>query len=174
MKNPKLTPITRINKFFGSEDYNLEIAMGREFIEGDQNITVILYRVDRVNTQADGLYGEGTINGIRYFAPVELKVMPILEKAENQVYNKAQGTMRNLQDGKLTLGLYEAQLNELKVEVSVGDYIGYPVTETDIRYFSVADDGKKNFDNPHTIFGYRAAFRTLICSPVDNTEFKAI
>lgn len=148
--------------------------MGREFIEGDQNITVILYRVDRANTQADGLYGEGTINGIRYFAPVELKVIPIIAEAENQVYNKAQGTMRNLQDGSLTIGLYEAQLKELKVEISVGDYIGYPVTESDIRYFSVSNDGKKNFDNVHTLMGYRAAFRTILCSPVDNTEFKAI
>lgn len=50
MENKK-TPITRINKFFSEEDFNLEISMGREAIEGDGNFTVILYRVDRNTTE---------------------------------------------------------------------------------------------------------------------------
>ena len=47
MENRNITPITRINKFFSEEDFNLEISMGREAIEGDGNFTVVLYRVDR-------------------------------------------------------------------------------------------------------------------------------
>ena len=41
-------PITRLNKFFGGEDFNLDIAMGREWLEGDMNFTLVLYRsIDR-------------------------------------------------------------------------------------------------------------------------------
>jgi hypothetical protein len=29
------------------------------------------------------------------------------------------------------------------VELNYGDYIGYPVTETEVRYFSVVNDGLK-------------------------------
>ena len=47
MDNKKITPITRINKFFSEEDFNLQISMGREAIEGFGNFTLILYRVDR-------------------------------------------------------------------------------------------------------------------------------
>jgi hypothetical protein len=43
----KLVPITRLGKFFGGEDYALDIGMGEEWLLGDMNFTVILYRIDR-------------------------------------------------------------------------------------------------------------------------------
>ena len=173
MNNNKITPITRINKFFSEEDFNLEISMGREAIEGDGNFTLILYRVDRQLTESDNVYGEASKDGIRFLPPVELKVIPILEEPANESYNK-NGSLRYIQDGKLNFGIYESQLTELKVSLSYGDYIGYPVTETEIRYFSVVNDGIKNFDNKHTIMGYKGAFRSVSCAPVDASEFRGM
>jgi len=147
--------------------------MGREAIEGDGNFTLILYRVDRVMTEYDGLYGEATKDGIKFFPPVEIKVVPILAEPENKAYNQSSGGLRYLQDGEFTFGVYDAQLKELNIQISYGDYIGYPVNETEIRYFSVVNDGIKNFDNKHTIMGYKSAFRTIKCAPVDNNEFSA-
>jgi hypothetical protein len=147
--------------------------MGREAIEGDGNFTLILYRVDRQLTESDDLYGEASADGIRYFPPVELKVIPIMDEAENKSYN-TNGGLRYLQDGQLTFGVYDAQLKELDTEISYGDYIGYPVTETEIRYFSVVNDGVKNYDNKHTIMGYKGAFRTIVCSTIENSEFQGM
>lgn len=172
MDNKKTTPITRINKFFSEEDFNLEIDMGREAIEGDGNFTIILYRVDRTLTQYDDVYGESAKDGIKYFPPVELKVIPIMAEAENKTYNP-NGSLRYLQDGNFTFGIYDAQLSELDVQISIGDYVGYPVTETEIRYFSVSNDGLKNYDNRHTIMGYKGAFRTVVCTTIDKSEFTA-
>lgn len=174
MKNSKITPITRINKFFSEEDFILEVNMGREAIEGDGNFTIVLYRVDRQTSEFDNLYGEATKDGIRFFPPVELKVIPILAEPDNKVYNQSNGTGRHLQDGQFTFGIYVAQLGEEEVDISYGDYIGYTVTEKDIRYYSVVNDGKKNFDNKHTIMGYKGAFRTIVCAAVDASEFRAI
>lgn len=171
--NKKITPITRINKFFSEEDFKLEISMGREAIEGDGNFTVILYRVNRETSESDSIYGEATKDGIRFFPPVELKVMPIMAEPENKAYNP-NGTAMYLQDGQLRFGIYDAQLTELKTSLNRGDYIGYPITETDIRYFSVANDGLKNFDNKHTIMGYKGAFRSVLCAPVDSSEFRGV
>lgn len=173
MDNKKITPITRINKFFSEEDFNLEISMGRESLEGDGNFTVILYRVDRENTESDSLYGEASKDGIRFFPPIELKVIPLFEEAENKSYNP-NGGLRYIQDGSLKFGIYDAQLTELKTSISYGDYIGYPVTETEIRYFSVVNDGVKNYDNRHTIMGYKGAYRTVKCSPIDSSEFRGV
>lgn len=173
MKNNKIIPITRLNKFFSGEDFDLEISMGREAIEGDGNFTVILFKVDREMTQSDDLYGEATKDGIRYFPPIELKVIPILASAENKSYNK-NGGLRYTQDGNLTFGIYDAQLSELDTEISYGDYIGYAVTETEIRYYSVVNDGIKNYDNKHTIMGYKGAFRTIECASVDSSEFRGL
>lgn len=171
MENRNITPITRIKKFFSEEDFNLEISMGREAIEGDGNFTVILYRVDREMTEYDNVYGEATADGIRYFPPVELKVIPIMDEPENKAY-LGNGSLRYLQDGKFTFGIYDAQLTELKTQISYGDYIAYPVTETDIRYFSVVNDGIKNYDNKHTIMGYKGAFRTIVCATIEDNEFR--
>ena len=173
MKNSKITPITRINKFFSAEDFLLEISMGREAIEGDGNFTIILYRVNREMTEFDDLYGEGTKDGIRFYPPVELKVIPILAEPENKSYNN-DGSARYLQDGPLTFGIYQSQLEEEKIDINYGDYIGYPITETEIRYFSVSNDGKKNFDNAHTIMGFKGAFRSITCAPVDANEFRGL
>ena len=170
MENKRVTPITRINKWFSMEDYSLEISMGREAIEGDQNFTIILYRVNRNESEFDELYGEATKNGIRFYPPIELKVIPILAEAENKTFNP-NGTLHNLQDGPLTFGIYDQQLQELDTEISMGDYIGYPVTETEIRYYSVVNSGIKNYDNRHTIMGWKGAFRTVLCASVDDSEF---
>lgn len=173
MADNKIIPITRINKWFSQEDFNLEISMGREAIEGDGNFTVILYRVDRDMTESDNLYGEVSKDGIRFYPPVELKVIPIMAEPENKSYNK-DGGLRYLQDGNLTFGIYDAQLTELKTSLSYGDYIGYPVSETDVRYFAVANDGIKNYDNKHTIMGYKGAFRTIVCTSIDPNEFRGV
>jgi len=173
MNNNKITPITRINRFFSEEDFSLEINMGREAIEGDGNFTVILYRVDRNNSSSDNLYGEAPKDGIKYFPPVELKVVPIIAEAENKTYN-SNGSLRYLQDGQLTFGIYDSQLKELDTEISYGDYIAYPVSETEIRYFSVVNDGIKNYDNGHTIMGYKGAFRTIVCASIDASEFRGM
>ena len=173
MKNSKIVPITRINKFFSEEDYELEISMGREAIEGDGNFTIVLYRVDREMTESDNLYGEATKDGIRFFPPIELKVVRILSEAENRAYN-SNGTARYLQDGTFTFAIYEAQLEEEEIDISYGDYVGYAVSETDIRYYSVSNDGRKNYDNKHTIMGYKGTYRTVTCVSVDASEFRGV
>jgi len=167
-------PINRINKFFSNEDFDLEISMGRESLEGDGNFVVILYRVDRENTASDDLYGEAAKDDIKFFPPVELRVIPTLEEAENMVYNSNSSSLRYIQDGNLFFGIYESQLAELDVQLSYGDYIGYPVSETEVRFFSVVNDGVKNYDNKHTIMGYKGAYRTVKCSSVDENEFRGL
>tara|TARA_R110001592_G_scaffold276641_2_gene543743 strand:+ start:2350 stop:2874 length:525 start_codon:yes stop_codon:yes gene_type:complete len=174
MPTPRKIPINRINKFFSNEDFDLDISMGREAIEGDGNFVVILYRVDRENTASDDLYGEATKDSIKFFPPVELKVAPTLEEAENKAYNSGSGSLRYLQDGNLSFGIYESQLAELDIQLSYGDYVGYPVSETEVRYFSVTNDGVKNYDNKHTIMGYKGAYRTVKCAPVDEQEFRGL
>lgn len=170
----KIIPINRVNKFFSSEDFNLEIELGREYVEGDINMTVILYQVNREESNTDDIYGEAGKDEIRFKVPVELRVMLLFNEPDNKTYNANSGSLRYLQDGQLKFGVYDSQLKELDAEISYGDYIGYPVSETEIRYFSVVNDGNKNYDNKHTILGFKGAFRTVLCAPIDESEFRGI
>ena len=174
MGRPRIIPINRNQKFFSREDFDLEISLGREAIEDDGNFTVILYRVDRTLTSSDDVYGESGMDGIRFLPPVELRVIPIMAEPENKAYNSGSGSLRYLQDGQLTFGIYDAQLAEMDIELSFGDYIGYAVNESEVRYFNVVNDGRKNYDNKHTILGYKGAFRTVLCAPIDYNEFRGI
>jgi len=174
MGRPRIIPINRNQKFFSKEDFDLEISFGREVIEDDGNFTVILYRVDRTLTSSDDVYGESGIDGIRFLPPIELRVVPIMAEPENKTYNSGSGSLRYLQDGQLTFGIYDAQLAEMDIELSFGDYVGYAVNESEVRYFNVVNDGRKNYDNKHTILGYKGAFRTVLCAPIDYNEFRGI
>jgi len=166
-------PITRANKFYSEDDFDLDIEMGREAIEEDNNFVVVLFRVDRQTTLFDDLYGESKSDDIRYKTPVELKVMPTLEQAKIGSYND-NGTLKNLEDGNLTFEIFQQQLEELNVEITYGDYVGYSIDEDTMRYFSVANDGLKNYDNENTIMGYKSAYRKIVCTPVNPNEFKGL
>lgn len=165
-------PIKRINKFFSGRDFDLEIQMGREAMEGDGNFTVILYRVDRETTQSDDIYNEASASEINFLPPTELYVIPMIEEAENQTYNKE--SLRYLEDGNLTFIVYAEHLVELNVDVTVGDYIGYPIDETEIIYFTVTNAGEKNYDNKHTIMGYKGVYRIVSCTFANEDEFNGI
>ncbi|GAJ11946.1 unnamed protein product [marine sediment metagenome] len=54
----KKIPINRNNKFFSMRDFQFEVEVGREYVEGDLNMSVILYKVDRELEFGDDLYGE--------------------------------------------------------------------------------------------------------------------
>jgi len=63
-------PITRIGKFFGAEDFKLEQDFGTEWLHGDMNFTLVLYRVDRYRSSTDDVYGETSVDGIKFLPPV--------------------------------------------------------------------------------------------------------
>ena len=116
-KNKKKIPINRVDKFYSEEDFDMEIQMGREYLEGDLNFTVVLYRVDRDKTWTDDIYGEASAEEVRYHTPVEIKVLLNLEASEPKTYNP-NGTMRFEEYGKLSLNVYVEQLQVLEVDIS--------------------------------------------------------
>ena len=73
MAEQKKIPITRISKFYASEDFSLEQNIGMEWLHGDMHFTLVLFRVDRKKTDVDDVYGEAGPEEIRYKAPVELQ-----------------------------------------------------------------------------------------------------
>ena len=64
MANKKI-PITRISKFFGSEDFQLEQDIGMEWLHGDMHFTLVLFRVDQRLSDVDDVYGESGPEEIR-------------------------------------------------------------------------------------------------------------
>jgi hypothetical protein len=168
MSSKKILPINRMGKFYDYLDFGLENEMAREYLEGDINFTVILFRVDKIKSSTDDVYGESAPNEIRFFPPIELKVRPILDESESKSYSE--GYVRYEDYGNLTFTIFDDQLTELGVEISYGDYIGYPDKEDNIVYFTVSNDGRINSDNSKTRLGYKSYYRKITCVKADPNE----
>ena len=167
-----LVPITRLGKFFGGEDLSLDIGMGEEWLLGDMNFTIILYRIDRYKTKTDSVYGEVLEDGIQFLAPVELKgLVQVMAPT-----NKFLGNSKVEQDepGNMKFSIYQKTLDDLGVEIFMGDYIGYYETESRVRYYSVSNDGYVISDNKHSYGGVKPFYRSIIATFVSENEFRGI
>jgi len=168
----KLVPITRLGKFFGGEDYTLDIGMGEEWLLGDMNFTIILYRIDRYKTKTDDVYGEVLEDGIQFLAPVELKGLVQIMAPSNK--NLGNSKVAQNEPGNMKFSIYQKTLEDLQVNIFVGDYFGYYETEDRVRYYTVIDDGLVKSDNKHTYGGYKPFYRTVTATWVSENEFRGI
>lgn len=165
-------PITRISKFFGEKDFDLNLRMGEEWLLGDMNFTVVLYRVDRSKTNQDNVYGEALTDAINFLPPVEVRGLVQIEAPGTATFGNS--NLSQTEPGNMKLSVYLHTLEELNIQIQYGDYIGYAETENKMRYYSVADDGRIISDNKHTYGGYKPFYRTFICTPVSENEFRGI
>ena len=165
-------PITRLGKFFSQEDFDLDTSVGSEWLYGDLNFTLVLYRIDRMKTKTDNVYGESVSDGIKFLPPVEFKGYVKIVAPENKTYGTSK--IEQLEPGNLTVSVYQDYLDDLEIDIEYGDYIGYYETETRVRYYSVVNDGRVFTDNKHTYGGYKRFYRTILATPVTNNEFEGI
>jgi len=76
--------------------------------------------------------------------------------------------------GQEWLEVYQKTLDDLGVEIWMGDYIGYYESEDRVRYYVVSDDGYVKSDNKHTYGGYKPFYRTITATWVSENEFRGI
>jgi hypothetical protein len=114
----KLVPITRLGKFFGAEDYSLDIGMGEEWLIGDMNFTIVLYRIDRRKTKTDDVYGEVLEDGIQFQAPVELKGLVQVMAPTNK--NIGTSKIEQKEPGNMKFSIYQKTLDDMGVEIFHG------------------------------------------------------
>lgn len=169
--NIRRVPINRNNLFYSDESFLFEQQVGKEYIEQDMNQTVVLYEVDLQNTNVDAVYGETKSQQVTFKTPVEIHCVYKIEAPELKSYDKTKNLGTYMKTGKLTIGVYQETLDELGVDIKVGDYIGVQVTQTHMEYFVVNNDGRNNYDNAHTLWGTKPLYRTVECSSVDTNEF---
>ena len=165
-------PIKRNNKFFGKEDFDLELNFGMEYMEQDMNQTIILYQVDLDKTKVNNVYKEATKESIRFKTPVEVSCVYEIQDAEMKPYDAKLVKGVYSKPGKLIFSVLIKTLEELDCDIKRGDYIGVQITPEQRIYFTVNNDGKvQSFANKNTLYGTLPYFRTIECNYVDETEF---
>jgi hypothetical protein len=165
-------PITRLSKFLSQDDFDLHIKMGEEYLHGDLNMKLVLYRVDRQKTDIDDVYGEVGMDEIKYYPPVEFNGLVKIEEPKNSAYKG--GLIRYNEPGNLNISVYIRHLEELNIDIKYGDFIGYPESETRTRFYQVTNDGKVVSDNKHNMFGFKPYYRNITCAPIQDSTFRGV
>jgi hypothetical protein len=165
-------PITRLSKFISETDFDLNVQIGSEYLHGDLNMKLVLYRVNRQKTDTDEVYAEVGKDQIKFFPPVEFNALVKIDEPKNTTYKGGLG--RYLEPGNMTLSVYIQHLEDMGIDIRYGDYIGYPETEERMRYYTVTNDGKVTSDNKHNMFGYKPYYRTILCTPAQESEFRGV
>jgi len=120
MERRNRIPNTRLSKWYDQADFDLDVGIGDDIVNEDSNFRLILYRIDRVNTNYDDVYGETKKDQIIYLPPVELNVLLTLEQAVNKAYNQ-NGTLRTSNFGNLDFIVYLNELKRKNVDITYGD-----------------------------------------------------
>lgn len=163
-------PINRNNLFTSPEELNQQIFFGMEYVNKVLNQTVVLYEVDREKTKTNDVYQESNFQNLVFKTPIELNVMYRLDKSDLRTYDTKVVKGYYVKLGQLTFSVYEKELSENDCDIKRGDYIGLQVTPEHMEYFIVADDGRVNFDNKHTLLGTTPYYRTVVCTIVGDTN----
>ena len=165
-------PISRLGKFFGDRDFELEIGMGQEWLVGDINFTCVLYKVDRNKIKTDDVYGEAVTDGIKFLPPVEFNAYIGIAAPENKMVGSTR--IDQFEPGNITISVYLSTLENLEIDIDFGDYIGYYDKENFVRYYTVVNDGRVISDLKHTYKGFKPFYRTIIAAPVGPNEFRGL
>jgi hypothetical protein len=168
----KRVPINRNNLFYDENSFQYEMTIAKNYIEQDLNQTLVLFEVDLNKTNLNNEYKEAKSNGVVFKTPVEIHCMYNIQQGEMATYDKTKNLGVHIKPGKLNFNVMEATLKELGCDIKIGDYVGVQVTPTHMEYYVVTNDGRNNFDNAHSVYGTKPAWRSVECAPVsDKGEF---
>lgn len=159
-----LSPLNRNTKFFSEEEYQYHLDLAREHLASIDS-KVIFLKVDKVESQTDDLYGNGYTEQQTVLPPIEIPAIVKFETPENKSYIEDKGVLRYEEYGNLIVSMLLSDLEQLKAEITYGDYIGYRIDETTIVYFEVSNDAQKHFENNKMMFGYKPFWKTIVCTP---------
>lgn len=164
-------PIERNSLFFSKDAYDFDLNIGMDYLCEDTNQTVVVYQVDLEKTNLSNPYNESRERSVVTKPPVEIHCLYEIEEAQLKDYDKTKNMGTHIQTGRLTFHTYQKFLDEVGCEIRNGDYVGVQVSPKHMEYFTVVNDGRNNYDNKRSIYGYMNPWRTFICAPVDTNEF---
>lgn len=163
-------PINRNNFFTSQDQINFQIGIGMEYVNKIVNQTVVLYEIDREKTKVNDIYNEANLDNLVFKTPVELNVLYKLDKSELKTYDTETIKGYYVKVGQLTFSIFEKELEENGCDIKRGDYIGLQVTPEHMEFFVVADDGRVNYDNAHTLWGTVPYYRSVVCTVVSDVN----
>lgn len=170
--NQKTTPINRNNLFYSEEDFAFDEEIAYDYMTQDVNQTIVYFPVDYERSNINQVYQETKMGDIVLKTIIELPVMYHIAPAELKSYDTKANNGLYVNTGQLTFEILEKVIKDYGCEIRMGDYVGVPITSDHMEFYVVVNDGRKNYDNLHTLYGVRPISRSVTCAYVDWNEFR--
>ena len=86
--------------------FDLDVMYGRNYLQTDNVQTVILHRINIIETKSHILYGQTKTKDKKFFTPVQLSVMVDVEDGKQENYGTNPGGIARDDTGPLRFGVY--------------------------------------------------------------------
>lgn len=155
----------RYGMFMSENSFDLEKMYGRNYIKTDSPFYINYYKINILKTKVDDLYGESKPSDKKFFAPKRLNVMLDLEEGSAKFFSET-GVLRD-DVGNLIFGVFEDELKENNIEVTLGDYISFNMSGQRERFFEISNPNYVSDASTQTWGGMRGDYwRKVEATPV--------
>ena len=150
-----------LSLFFRDAEENLFNNLGRELVERLITQHFTLYRIDPQKTDSN-FYGESKKKS--YKQPVE--VIARIQIQDTDVLSE--GGVRRMAKGDMSAWIYLQHMNELDIDINVGDYIRY-----EGKFYEVYDPGYNKDSLGRKFAGDREFYREILAKVVSEGVFQS-
>ncbi len=153
-----------IKLFFGEQERRLLLQLGSELTMDQLQESFLLYRIDYKKTKTHALYGEAIVKN---YLP-EVEVFGRINVETDAPNYMAPGGLIRQGMGKIAAHVYLHHLEELEVEIRMGDFIYHKG-----NYYEIIDDGKSNIGNKYAFGSDKYFYISIKGVEVNGDVFKA-
>jgi len=156
----------RYGMFMSENSFDLDVMYGKNYLQTDNVQTVIIHKMNIVETKTHKLYNQARASDKKFFAPVVISVMLTVENSEQSYYGSNPGGISRDDTGKLIFGVYLDELKEKNIEIDRGDYIEYNMSGEQRRFYEVENANNVTDETQKTIGGFKSYWKKVIATPV--------
>jgi hypothetical protein len=156
----------RFGLFMSNNSFDLDIALGRNFLETDNPQEVLIYRINLLESKTHSLYNQAKPKDKKYMSPVKIKCIVNIESSKQEYYANNPGGITRDDTGPISINIYLKELEEKNIEINRGDIIEYNLSGEKNRYYEVDNANVVSDTTDKTIGGFKNFYKKITGIPV--------
>lgn len=156
----------RMGLFMTDNSFDLDVMYGRNFLQTDNAQTVVIHKINILESKSHALYGQSKTKDKKFMSPVTINVMVTIEDGKQEYYGNSQGGISRDDSGNISFGVYIKELEEKQIEIDRGDIIEYNMSGEKNRYYEVESANNVNDETKKTIGGFKPYWKKISGVPV--------
>ena len=151
----------RMGLFMTDNSFDLDVMYGRNYLLTDNAQSVIIHKINIIETKSHNLYGQAKTKDKKFMTPVRISVMVNIEEGKQQYYGSNAGGITRDDTGNISFGVYLKELEEKHLEIDRGDIIEYNMSGEKSRYYEVESANNVTDETKKSIGGFKTYWKKI-------------